>query len=59
MGGIADSMINGEFCAMCGSYLEPNEVVMPQHGGEAVQMPADGSGYGIPVLCLDCYHDED
>jgi hypothetical protein len=59
MGEIANSMINGEFCAGCGAYLEPGEVVMPQHGGEADQMPEDGSAYGIPVLCLDCYQDED
>ena len=27
MGEIADSMINGEVCQMCGVYLEPNETV--------------------------------
>lgn len=58
MGGIADSMINGEFCAICGCYLEPNEVIVTQTGEVVDNMPENGEGYGIPVLCMECYRDE-
>ena len=54
MGEIADAMINGEMCALCGVYLEPGEKVYAQHGGNKMTMPKDGSPAGIPVLCVDC-----
>lgn len=54
MGEIADSMINGEFCACCGAYLEPSEVVYTQQGEEKVKMPSDGSAFGVPVICQSC-----
>lgn len=54
MGEIAEKMINGEFCACCGVYLEPNEKVYLVPNGEAATMPADGSPFGVPVNCEDC-----
>lgn len=54
MGAIADQMINGEICALCGVYLEPGETVYHQHDNSKTKMPKDGSGVGIPVLCADC-----
>ena len=54
MGDIADSMINGEMCAVCGVYLEPGEKVYVQGTDTEVTMPEDGSGYGIPVVCDGC-----
>ncbi len=58
MGEIADSMINGEMCAMCGVYLEPKEKVYVQETGKKMQMPKDGSAMGFPVLCEFCKDDE-
>lgn len=57
MGEIADSMIEGEMCAVCGVYLEPGEKVYVQSTDKEVRMPKDGSGYGVPVECVDCHHD--
>lgn len=57
MGEIADSMIRGEFCAICGVYLEPGEKVYVQGTDKVVKMPKDGSGYGIPVECESCHDD--
>ena len=57
MGEIADSMINGKMCAECGVYLEPKEKVYGQASGKKMNMPADGSPAGFPVICKDC-HDE-
>ena len=54
MGEIADKMINGEFCASCGVYLEPNEKVYDEESGKKMFMPKDGSSMGFPVLCIDC-----
>lgn len=55
MGDIADSMLNGEMCAECGVYLEPNETVYNQYDPtKKVKMPSDGEGVGYPVLCQDC-----
>jgi hypothetical protein len=54
MGEMADKMINGEFCACCGVYLEPNEKVYDQESGKKINMPKDGSPMGFPVLCADC-----
>ncbi len=62
MGEMADKHINGELCAVCGVYLEPGEWVYLQHhdGTETqrMQMPADGSPAGVPVLCNDCNNNE-
>lgn len=58
MGEIADKMINGEYCAICGVYLEPKEKVFVQETGTKMQMPKDGSPAGIPVLCEFCKDDE-
>ena len=60
MGEIADSIINGEVCCYCGVYLEPNETVYLQHDDEnnpvgPVEMPSDGSPFGVPVCCGDCF----
>jgi hypothetical protein len=62
MGEIADRMIEGEYCALCGIYLEPNETVymekdMSDEFSEEyikVKMPKDGSPFGVPVLCQGC-----
>jgi hypothetical protein len=54
MGEIADSMINGEVCAECGVYLDPKEKVYVQETGHKMNMPADGSAAGIPVICQFC-----
>ena len=58
MGQIADSMIAGELCAVCGVYLKPGELVYNQQGHNKVRMPADGTGFGVPVLCKDCKNNE-
>ena len=49
-------MINGEICAECGVYLEPNEKVWAQHEENQgdITMPSDGTGAGFPVVCIDC-----
>lgn len=61
MGEIANSMVNGKLCSRCGVYLEPNEAVytVPDGSGinEEVNMPSDGSAFGIPVICEDCNDD--
>lgn len=57
MGEIADSMINGEFCALCGVYLEPNEKVYSQANNEPLRMPSDGESMGFPVVCTNCNDD--
>jgi hypothetical protein len=55
MGEIADQMINGEICALCGCYLEPGEMVYHQSGGgECFPMPDNGEGAGFPVVCSGC-----
>lgn len=54
MGEIADSMINGEMCAVCGVYLEPEEKVYDQVSEKKMKMPKDGSPMGFPVICADC-----
>lgn len=57
MGEIADQMINGEICAECGVYLEPNEKVWAQEDEEhlgLLLMPKDGTGAGFPVICSSC-----
>lgn len=54
MGEIADSMINGEFCAECGVYLSAGEIVFEQSTGKRARMPRDGKPYGLPVICRDC-----
>ncbi len=54
MGILAEQMVNGEVCAECGVYLEPNEVVYTQHDNKKVKMPDDDSGVGIPVICDVC-----
>ena len=58
MGEISNKMINGEYCAMCGVYLEPKEEVYVQATGKKMYMPADESPAGFPVLCYDCHLDE-
>ena len=58
MAEIADKMVNGEYCAICGVYLDPKEEVYVQATGDKMYMPADESPAGIPVLCYDCYLDE-
>lgn len=59
MGAIADTLINGEACTECGVHLEPRETVyLPTENGFNFvrdKMPSDGSGYGVPVICKDCY----
>lgn len=55
MGEIADAMIEGEICAMCGVYLEPNETVYGQTDGKEYEMPSNGEGMGFPVLCSSCH----
>lgn len=48
-------MINGEMCACCGVYLEPNEIVYSADDlGLPFKMPSDGSPLGFQVLCKDC-----
>ena len=63
MGEIADSMINGEVCHTCGVYIEPEEVVYLLHYEDGtqpnVEMPKDGSGFGVPVHCESCYLEEE
>lgn len=55
MGEIADSMINGEVCACCGVYLEPNEKVYNQYDPKkSLKMPSNGDPVGYPVLYDDC-----
>ena len=54
MGEIAESMINGEFCALCGVYLEPGERVHLQSNNEPSRMPSSGEPMGFPVLCTSC-----
>lgn len=54
MGEIADSMINGELCALCGVYLEPGETVYIQSTNKKAKMPLDGSAFGCPVVCECC-----
>lgn len=54
MGEIAEAMLNGEICALCGMYLAPEETVYLQSNGKKTKMPADGSGVGVPVLCSSC-----
>lgn len=58
MGEIANKMINGELCQWCGVYLEPEETVYQvDENGEnptAYEMPADGTGFGVPVICEHC-----
>ena len=56
MGEIADSMINGEVCAECGVYLEPNERIWSQDedSQKRLKMPSDGSPMGFPVVCTGC-----
>ena len=55
MGDIADSMIYGEVCSFCGTYLSPKEKVYSQHDEEESHiMPKDGSPMGFPVICEDC-----
>lgn len=55
MGEIADKMVNGEMCACCGVYLEPNEIVYSVDDlGLPFKMPSDGSSLGFPVYCKDC-----
>ncbi len=55
MGDIADSMIYGEVCSLCGTYLRPREEVYSQHDeDESHKMPKDGSPIGFPVICKDC-----
>lgn len=58
MGEIADSMINGELCAICGAYLEVGETIVPQNSDDIDTMPEDGTPFGVPVLCLECWLDE-
>lgn len=58
MGDIADKMINGEYCAECGVYLEPKEEVYIQATGKKMHMPANESPAGFPVLCYDCFKSE-
>ena len=42
MGDIADSMIYGEVCSFCGTYLRPKEKVYSQHDEEESHiMPKD------------------
>jgi hypothetical protein len=55
MGEIADAIIRGEMCALCGVYLEPKERVYDQASGKKMNMPEDGEPAGFPVICKDCY----
>ena len=54
MGEIANSMINGEFCALCSVYLEPEEIVFSENTNEQLRMPSDGDPMGFPVICKHC-----
>lgn len=56
MGEIANSMVNGEICAECGVYLDPNERVWAQDekNQKRLRMPKDGSPMGFPVVCTGC-----
>lgn len=54
MGEIADAMIEGQFCAECGAYLEPNEIVYLQSNYEKTNMPEQGP-FGVPVICESCF----
>ena len=64
MGEIADKMINGELCEWCGVYLAPEEHIYYPKGEESdsyllSKMPKNGTGFGTPVICADCYADRD
>ncbi len=55
MGEIADSMINGEVCALCGVYLEPGEkVYLQEDDTKLMTMPKNGKPAGVSVLCAHC-----
>ena len=54
MGSMAEAMINGECCAICGVHLEPDEIVYGQGDGIESKMPSDGGRAGVPVVCEDC-----
>lgn len=54
MGHIADQMTEGQFCAECGTYLEPKETVYLQSNYDKTSMPKQGP-YGIPVICESCF----
>ncbi len=43
MGEIADEMINGESCSLCGCYFEDPE------------NPGSSYVHGYPVACKDCW----
>lgn len=42
MGKIANSMINGEMCSLCGCYFEKDGKIYE---------------HGFPVICWDCWED--
>lgn len=56
MGDIADAMISGELCAMCGVYLEKGEIIYVQ--GTNKKMIKTKSPVGVPCLCEDCKEEE-
>ena len=59
MGEISDLMTDGSLCHYCGVYLEPKErvflVYYERKTNPQVRMPDDGSEFGVPVICYDCY----
>ena len=56
MGDVAELMVNGDICQICGVYLHPSQKVYVY--GVKVKMPENGEGYGVPVTCKDCHSDE-
>jgi hypothetical protein len=57
MGEIADDMISGVCCAICGCYFATNDNIKIIHRGKHTEN-AKLYTHGYPVACWDCW-DED
>ena len=56
MGEIADSMINGEMCEVCGVWIEEGDIVMDSSRNEyPIDVDDEMEGIGFPVHCSSCH----
>jgi len=53
MGEIADQMVNGEICAVCGVDFEQGETVYEQCD-QAASFTYQSEALGLPVVCNSC-----
>lgn len=64
MGEIANDMIEGRCCSLCGQYFISNETILHGSIPDIVVDPNDADDYqvmyehGYPVVCEECWEED-